>query len=249
MSERSLAFANGAALAAKHSRPGHPVTVTTTTTVHASDLATRTDSCQQRPVRILTVSRIDPRKGLRVLPAVVQWLRARSLEVTLDIIGPVVGRPGEEERAAILAETARLGLEAVIHAVGPVPLDRLMARYREYDVFVLPTLPGEGIPRVLLEAMTAGLPVVTTRVAGIPSLVTHEVNGLLVEEPAAETIADAIGRVITDVALRRRLIANGYESARGFTVDAQAARLLSELATQLKLELRPANLEVRRSKL
>ena len=42
-----------------------------------------------------------------------------------------------------------------------------MPLYRDYDLFVLPTLPGEGIPRVLLEAMAAGLPIVTTRVAGI----------------------------------------------------------------------------------
>ena len=72
-----------------------------------------------------------------------------------------------------------------------MPLDRLLPLYRDYDVFVLPTLPGEGIPRVLLEAMAAGLPVVTTRVAGIPSLVTHEVNGLLVDEPTADAVADA----------------------------------------------------------
>ncbi len=69
-----------------------------------------------------------------------------------------------------------------------MPLDRLLPMYRDYDVFVLPTLPGEGIPRVLLEAMTAGLPIVTTRVAGIPSLVTHEVNGWLVEQPTVDAV-------------------------------------------------------------
>ena len=60
--------------------------------------------------------------------------------------------------------------------LGPIPLERLLPAYRDYDIFVLPTLPGEGIPRVLLEAMAAGLPVVVSRVSGIPSLVTHETN-------------------------------------------------------------------------
>ena len=68
--------------------------------------------------------------------------------------------------------------------------------YAAYDLFILPTLPGEGIPRVLLEAMSAGLPVVTTRTAGIPGLVQHDVNGLLVDAPSAETISTAPRRMM-----------------------------------------------------
>jgi glycosyltransferase involved in cell wall biosynthesis len=110
---------------------------------------------------------------------------------------------------------------------------------------VLPTLPGEGIPRVLLEAMTAGLPIVTTRVAGIPSLVMHEVNGWLVEQPTVDAVAGAIAHIISDGPLRRRLIANGYETARGFTLDVQAARLMSEVAARLPVRLkRPTTVPV-----
>jgi len=132
-----------------------------------------------------------------------------------------------------------------VRALGPAPLDRLLPMYRDYDVFVLPTLPGEGIPRVLLEAMTAGMPIVTTRVAGIPSLVTHEVNGWLVDQPTADAVAGAIARIIGDATLRRRLIANGYETARGFTLEAQAARMLSEVSAHLRLTLKqPATVPV-----
>jgi glycosyltransferase involved in cell wall biosynthesis len=121
---------------------------------------------------------------------------------------------------------------------GAVPLDALMPRYRDHDLFVLPTLPGEGIPRVLLEAMTAGVPIVTTRVAGIPSLLTHEVNGWLVDRPTPGAVADAIARIIDDAPLRRRLIANGYETARGYTLEAQAARMLSQVSARLRLPLK-----------
>jgi glycosyltransferase involved in cell wall biosynthesis len=238
MTDRSLAFANGAALATKHSRPNHAVLETTTTTISAADFATRADTCSSEPIRLLTVSRIDPRKGLRILPEVVRMLSARGVAVTLDIVGPAVGRPGEDERAAILNDASRFGSEARIRALGPVPLERLLPTYRDYDMFVLPTLPGEGIPRVLLEAMTAGLPIVTTRVAGIPSLIAHEVNGWLVDDPSAETIAGAIARIATDAPLRRRLIANGYETARGLTLESQASRMMSEVSGRLHLQLK-----------
>ena len=99
--------------------------------------------------------------------------------------------PGREENERRLRATpTRWASGRDVSSLGPVPLDRLLPLYRDYDLFVLPTLPGEGIPRVLLEAMTAGVPIVTTRVAGIPSLVTHEVNGWLVEKPTADAVAE-----------------------------------------------------------
>jgi glycosyltransferase involved in cell wall biosynthesis len=120
--------------------------------------------------------------------------------------------------------------------------------YAGYDVFVLPTLPGEGVPRVLLESMSAGLPIVTTRVSGIPSLVTHEANGLLVETAAVtgsdrdgvppDAIAGAIARIVGDGKLRRTLIANGYATARTYTLEAQAARIAATVSSQLHVALR-----------
>ncbi|HEX8029174.1 MAG TPA: glycosyltransferase family 4 protein [Vicinamibacterales bacterium] len=238
MSDRSLAFANGKALSDKHSRSSHAVHATTTTTISSSDIASRPDTCQGTEIRILTVSRIDPRKGLRVLPEVVAGLRARNLNVSLDIIGPAVGRPGEEERAAINRDAVARGVGEHVRLLGAVPLDQLLPTYRGYDLFVLPTLPGEGIPRVLLESMTAGVPIVTTHVAGIPSLIQNDVNGLLVESPTANAVIDALARLATDATLRMRLIANGYDTARGFTLEAQAARMLAEVTAHLPVQLK-----------
>ena len=126
MVDRSLAFANGAALATKHSRPGRAVHATTTTTISAGDIASRIDTCQAAAIRMLTVSRIDPRKGLRVLPEVVAALRGRGLNVALDIVGPAVGTPGEQERAAILADAASRGVGEHVRALGPVALEQLL---------------------------------------------------------------------------------------------------------------------------
>jgi glycosyltransferase involved in cell wall biosynthesis len=163
---------------------------------------------------------------------------AKGIDATLDVIGPCVGAPGDDERRAIEAAAAALNVGDRIALHGAVPLDRLLAVYRDHDVFVLPTLPGEGIPRVLLEAMASGTPVVTTRVAGIPSLVADGRNGLLVESAEAAPVAEAILRLATDAPLRRRIIAAGYETARAFTLEAQAARMMQDVAARLGVMLR-----------
>ena len=238
MADRSLAFANGRALAEKHSRPSRLVQATTTTTISMADIASRIDTCRGEAIRILTVSRIDPRKGLRVLPEVIAGLRARGINASLDIVGPAVGRPGEDERDAIRRDADERGLADHVRLLGPVPLDQLLPLYRNYDLFVLPTLPGEGIPRVLLEAMTAGVPIVTTHVAGIPSLIEDEVNGLLVAAPTVDAVTDALSRLARDGAVRSRLIANGYDTARRFTLEAQADKMLAEVSARLPVQLK-----------
>jgi glycosyltransferase involved in cell wall biosynthesis len=242
MAARALTFTNGAALHAKHDAAGRRVHQTTTSTLHLDDVAERTDALSGGRVRLFTVSRIDPRKGLRVLPAVVSALRATGSDARVDVVGPDTGHNGSIERDAILDDARRLNVEPYVTLRGAVPLDQLMRLYREFDVFVLPTKPGEGIPRVLLEAMANGLPVITTAVAGITSLITHEQNGLLVDGDSAGAIAAAIRRLVDDVELRRRLIANGYETARANTVQRQAEEMMRIVSSELGLVLhrRPA---------
>src|SRR5207253_4356749 len=144
----------------------------------------------------------------------VRDVTGRGIDATLDIVGSAVGAPGEAERREIETRSRSLGVGDRVRLLGSVPLDRLLPLYREYDLFVLPTLPGEGVPRVLLEAMAGGTPIVATCVAGIPGLITHETNGLLVDAPTADALADALARLIVAFSLRRRLIAAGYATAR-----------------------------------
>jgi glycosyltransferase involved in cell wall biosynthesis len=235
MTTRALTFANGASLREKHERQGARVIETKTTTLAASDVSTRTDTCAGPVIRMLTVSRIDPRKGLRALPALVASLAGTGCNVTSDIVGPPIGLLGESERDAIAAAAVSAGVGDRVRLPGPIALDRLMPLYRDYDLFVLPTRPGEGIPRVLLEAMAAGLPVVTTRVAGIGSLITHEENGLLVDDGSSEQLLAAVRRLIDSPALRQRLIQGGYAAARAHTLERQAAEIMTAVNREFGL--------------
>lgn len=238
MTRRALTFANGASLRAKHERDGVTVHETKTTTLSLADLNTRLDTCNGSRIKLLCVSRIDPRKGLRSLPSVVKSLVDAGHDVTLDVVGPTIGLIGESERDAIVAEAQRQGVADRVVLRGPVALDQLMPLYRDFDLFVLPTRPGEGIPRVLMEAMAAGLPVVTTDVSGIASLITDGDNGLLVAEGSAHGVADALQRLIADAPLRQRLIRNGYATARAHTLEQQAESLMQVVSREAGVTLR-----------
>jgi phosphatidylinositol alpha-1,6-mannosyltransferase len=237
MTSRVLTFTNGASLRRKHEQHGSRIVETKTTTLSVADIGTRADVASSGRIRALTVSRIDPRKGLRALPAAVAALVREGVDLSLDLIGPTIGLIGDDEREAIRREAAALGVGDRVNLIGPVPLDRLMAKYRDYDIFILPTQPGEGIPRVLLEAMANGLPIVTTDVSGITSLITHERNGLLIPDASAGSVVAAVRRLASDGALRRRLIQGGYATARAHTLERQAAEIMAVAAADLELQL------------
>lgn len=237
MVSRVLTFTNGAALRRKHERHGPRIVETKTTTLSQQDIGTRQDVAGSGSIRALTVSRIDPRKGLRALPGAVAQLVSAGIDISLDVIGPTIGLIGDDERDVIRREAEVLHVGDRVNLAGPVPLDRLMSAYRDYDIFILPTQPGEGIPRVLLEAMANGLPVVTTDVSGIASLITNEVNGLLIPDASSASIAAAVGRLARDGGLRRRLIEGGYATARRYTLERQAEEMMQVVAAELRLPI------------
>ena len=242
------AFVNGQALYAKYNRPGRRVLLTTTSTISDADVIDRPDTGLavdgHAPIRLLTVSRIDPRKGLRHLPPALADLVRRGHDVRLTVVGPTVGKMGEEERDRVLTSASEHGVADRIDFVGARTLPQVLAIARAHDLFVLPTLPGEGVPRVLLEAMASGLPVVVSDVAGVPTLVQDEVNGLLVPPADPPAIAAAVDRLIGDGDLRRRLIATGNRAARAHTADSHARKIALGLVKLAGIHLKRTRSQV-----
>jgi glycosyltransferase involved in cell wall biosynthesis len=107
-----------------------------------------------------------------------------------------------ELRDELRARAVALGIEPRVHFLGARrDLGSLLAAV---DIFVMPSL-WEGLPLSMVLAMGAGLPVVATRVAGIPEVVQDDVTGLLVPPGDATPLGAALGRLVADVALRNRL--------------------------------------------
>jgi glycosyltransferase involved in cell wall biosynthesis len=237
-------FVNGQALYAKYHRPGRRVLLTTTSTISQDDVGPTPsaldevgDREHEVPIRLLCVSRVDPRKGLRFLPEAVARLVEGGRNVTLTIVGPVVGTLGAEERTRVMRAAAAQGVADRIDFAGPKTQPEVMRIARAHDLFVLPTLPGEGVPRVLLEAMAAGLPIVASDVAGVPSLIADGVNGLLVPPGDPAAIADALDRLLRDGALRRQVVENGFTLARAHTTEAHANKIVLGLKKLAGIEI------------
>ncbi len=153
---------------------------------------------------VLGVGRLRAKKGFATLIEACRLLREAGTAVRCK----VVGYGEEHERLAELIN--RHGLGATVQLIGKLAQDNLIDLYRSATVFALPCQVAsdgdrDGIPNVLLEAMAMELAVVSTDVSGIPEAIYHEVNGLLVRPDDPKALAIAIGRVLADSSLRRRL--------------------------------------------
>lgn len=137
------------------------------------------------------VALMRPRKGLEVVVESIARLREQGLEVVLRCIGPF---ETEAYRDTIETQIADLGIEDRIERVGFT--EDVPSALSELDAMVLPSLCGEGLPMVVLEAMAAALPVIATRVEGTPEAITHGVEGLLAEPGDPESLASEIAALV-----------------------------------------------------
>ena len=154
-----------------------------------------------RPV-LLYHGRVDRRKGALDLLDAFALLRRRNHPVALRArlmysgIGP--------DSLAVKGKVNLLGLNDVFTNLGYVDYDRVPDVYRAADIFVSPTY-SEGFSNTILEAMSAGLPVVSCKVVGVVDCVIDGINGLLVPPGNVAALADALARLLDEQLLRMRL--------------------------------------------
>ncbi|MCI4332524.1 MAG: glycosyltransferase family 4 protein [Thermoplasmata archaeon] len=161
----------------------------------------------------LFVGRMSPeQKGLGPLVRAVARV-PRELGLRLRLVGEDWGGRALVERLA-----HELGIEQSVTVVGPVPRPELLREYANADLFVLPSL-FECTPAVLMEAMAAGLPIVATRVGGVPEVVTEGENALLCPPNDPASLAAALSRLGGDVPLQNRFRRSGRERAADFSWD------------------------------
>ena len=181
----------------------------------------------QSPFRILSVGRHVEKKGFRYLLQACAILSNRGIRFHLDIIG----EDGNETQA-MRATLKQLGLCDLVTLHPPVAQHQLIGWYHRANVFVMSSVvvadgDRDGIPNVMAEAMACAVPVVVSAVSGIPELVTHGVNGLVVPPRDADALADAIAQLGDDPKLRDRLGAQARETVVHHFNAAKTHRLLN----------------------
>jgi glycosyltransferase involved in cell wall biosynthesis len=169
----------------------------------------RTPSNHQ-PIRILTAGSLEQRyKGVDVLLRALAQLRDQGFAIEARVAGDGIFR------AELEALRDALGLTQTVTFLGWVAVDRLISELDAADIFVLASRT-EGLPRAIIEAMTLGLPVVGTRVGGIPELLSED---CLVPSEDVAALARTIGRLAGDPAERAALSRRNIEAAKDYGDD------------------------------
>jgi len=166
----------------------------------------------RRPARtVLFIAWLQKEKGVLDLVKAMPGVLRAVPEASFVIAGR--GIAGSETPQSIRTAASLLGVERALRFPGWVDGNAKGALLGETDLFVLPSYI-EALPVGLLEAMACGVPVLATRVGGIPDVITHGVNGLLVEPGEPEALARAMVALLTDDALRARLRQTAYRDVR-----------------------------------
>lgn len=169
--------------------------------------------------KLLFVGRLAAVKGLPVLFDALETLAPSHANLRVDLIGD------GPDRDLLEADVKSRGLGDLVGFLGYRSQDEVAAALAEADLFVLPSF-AEGVPVVLMEAMASAVPVIATRIAGIPELIDDGISGQLVPPGDAEALAQTISAVLKNPEEAAKMADAGRAAvASHYTVNAEAARL------------------------
>ncbi len=184
-------------------------------------------------LRILFVGRLIDWKGVDYLVKAVPRILTAFPKARLKIVGDGL------EKAGLQRLASDLGIQKRVSFFGNIAHDELPAHYQQADVFVLPSCENkagetEGLGVVLLEAMACGVPVIGSRIGGIPQIITDGVTGLLAEPQDHNSLASNLLKLFSRPGLRANLVANARKLiARSFSWEVISRRFVEIYAEVL----------------
>jgi len=187
----------------------------------------KTESNNGSPI-LLTVGRLVKKKGIGVLIKACTRLKERGIDFRCWIVGD------GPERARWELDCRINHLSDIVTFHGSIPPSGMKDFYRQAAVFVLPCVVDEngdrdGIPNVIAEAMAMELPVVSSRISGIPELVIHEKTGYLLEPSDHGAMSEVLCELLTNPRKRTKLGRSGRERVEQIFDIQEKSKELAEL--------------------
>ena len=179
------------------------------TTISKNDMFMRNDTCQKDPIICLVVSSLVPQKGVDDIIKAIKMIRQEGYPLKFWHVGG--SYPENLEATVSLCRKLDIEKHVVFHGY-KIELEDLLKLYRTADIFVLAS-HSEGFPRTITEAQSQCLPIIATRVGGIPQKLKNEYHAILINPGKPEEIAKAIKKVIHDKTMRQNLISNSFKMA------------------------------------
>jgi glycosyltransferase involved in cell wall biosynthesis len=173
---------------------------------------------------VLAVSRLVEKKGLDTLVDACALLAVQGVAFRCEIIGD------GDQRDALVKQIDAHHLDDHVVLHGSREHEYVRVALERAHIFALPARTtddgnADGLPVAVVEALTVGVPVVSTPVAGIPEVILDGESGLLVPSDDAPALAEAMRRLIEDAELRRRVVAGGHAVATEYSLPASVAKL------------------------
>ncbi len=188
-------------------------------------------SRQNPRVNVLFTGRLGRRKGTYDLLEALRKIKSN---------GYILSLYGDGDTEIIRELAKEQGLEDLVSVSGWVPHASIFPLYRNADIFVLPSY-AEGLPMSVLEAMGAGLPVISTEVGGIPEAVEDGVNGFLIKPGDIDSLAEKLELLINDAALRVKMGKASLLLAKEKFSAAKIGMQLAEIYDKLRSESETIN--------
>ncbi|WP_333889200.1 glycosyltransferase family 4 protein [Sphingobacterium siyangense] len=225
-------FVNSSLLYEKYKTLARSIELIKTTTLREEDFFRKTDKKLNTPVQLLYTGRIEFTKGLTELVKATAELVRMGVFIKLNIVGWEASNEKTYEKYLLkLAQNEGIKQNVIFHGKKQIG-EELNSMYRKADIYVIPSY-HEGFPRTIWEAMANSLPVIATKVGGIPSYLENETNALLIEAKDVSSITEAVNRLISDNNLRERMIENNLQLVAENTLPKQTLKLITSMAKRI----------------
>lgn len=177
--------------------------------IDLSRFSPQTKSAIERAPHLMVARNLEPIYDNETAIAAFAIVRERYPHARLTIAGT------GPSKAALQSLVARLGIDQAVHFAGRLDRDAMADLYRDADVSINPSLV-DNMPNSVLESLACGVPVVSTRVGGVPYIVQDGVTALLVPPQDPDAMAHALLRLLDDSSLRARLVESGLAEVRRY---------------------------------